>query len=139
MLTRDTTELDIRRGVEAFVAIETALHIAKLARDFYPDFEPDCAETIVRSPDDHGVISIMPVEEGTGYTVAVPGRKEELAYTPEHAGRKAIAAVFDWKLARLPVGLIDEASVEEMFESVMESLSWIDEGSLRYDEAGRPD
>jgi hypothetical protein len=139
MYYRDTTEGDIRRGVEAFVAVETALRIAKLHTQFYPDFEPDCAETVVRGPDDHGIISIMPQEDDTGYEVAVPGRRPEVAWTAMHAARKAVAAVFDWKLQRLPVLVPDEGEVEEMFEQVMESLAFLNETGLRFNEAGRPD
>ena len=117
MIYRDTTETDIRRGCEAFLATEKLLAYMGLAGDVHIDFDPDCAETIVYEPSVYSSICVVgPQEEGTGYNVTRHG-ENQFKYTAVSAAIAAVQMVIEWKVRHLPTIQPDHEAVNEMAES----------------------
>ena len=137
MIYRDTTESDIRRGCEAFLATRKMLSHAGLWSEVEMRFDSDCAETLLKPWNDlHSTICVIgPQEDDEGYNVTRHG-ENQIKYTAVSAAIAAVQMVMEWRaramLRNLPQLRASFDDVEEMVEEEMEKYN---EARRRFDEA----
>ena len=120
MWYRDTTENDIRRGVEAFIATENLLRLMGQYKEIDLAFDPDCCLTYVHPWNDShsSICTIEPEEDGAGYEVTRHG-ESKFKYTATSAAVAAVQMVIEWRVRHLEPWQADAESVEEMVMSII--------------------